>query len=432
MKTKQEHGLLAIAAFAVVTLASSTGLALAEGVWRLERIDEFQAPVFNSATAPENMRDPYCPKHTIDIGPGRDTRNFSIKEVIPGDCHNRAGYRGVQMYNHQWTALPAVLPAGRVLPFKLWSKVVAVENIGNGAGASVVYAGFLDYDQQNGPYGPGSNEPAYKIASVLAEGPPNSGSSFSNEQAERPFVMPAHPAYGSDRNDGRLRFRVWTFHVTPWRAVDYVYRWDATEKSDNSSGNGAGLAGNWDINANGYLGKLELNYSSGRLSGRVWFDFHQVWETLRDVSFDGRTLRFVRPGPNQHYSGNLSGNEVHGTFDGSGTWVIKRTKGATPPKDELAWMGRTWRVLETAPDGRFCDGIWTRDGNSDRFSGEWTCSWGGKASDKLIVRPLSGSRVTVFRDGIGENYQGTLTRDGNGIDGTTWSQGGRWTVLITR
>lgn len=426
------HGFIASTGFAALAMFSFTGLAFAEGIWRLERIDEFQAPVFNSPTAPDNMRDPYCPKHTVDIGPGRDTRNFSIKEVIPGDCHNRAGYRGIQMFSHQWTAPPSLLPAGEIIPFKLWSKVVAIENMGNGTGSSGIYAGFLDYDQPNGPYGPGSNEPAYKIAAIAAEGPPNAGASFSNEQAEKPFVMPAHPWMGSDRNQGRLRFRVWTSHVAPWRAVDYVYRWDASDNSGVGSSNAASLAGTWNINANGYVGKLELSYAADHLSGRVWFDFHQVWETLRDIAFDGRTLRFLRPGPNQYYSGTLSGNEVRGTFDGSGTWVMSRTKVAVPTTDDQAWMGRVWRVRETAPDGRYCDGVWTREGSSNRFTGEWTCSWGDKASDKLVVRPLNGNRVTVFRESIGENYQGILTKDGKGIDGSAWGQGGRWTVMIKK
>lgn len=331
------RGFIACTGFAALAMLSSTCLALAEGIWQLERIDEFQAPVFNSPTAPDNMRDPYCPQHTIDIGPGRDTRTFAIKEVIPGDCHNRAGYRGIQMFSHQWTAPPSQLPAGKVVPFKLWSKVVAIENVGNGTGSSAVYAGFLDYDRPDGPYGPGSNEPAAKIAAVVAEGPPDAEVSFSNEQAEKPFAMPAHPWMGSDRNEGRLRFRIWTTHVAPWRAVDYVYRWDASDSSSSvaDSGDAASLAGTWDINANGYVGKLELSYAAGRLGGRVWFDFHQVWEELQDIVFDGQTLRFLRPGPNQHYSGTLSGNEVRGTFDGSGTWAMTRNKSAVAVPEDL-------------------------------------------------------------------------------------------------
>lgn len=210
---------------AVLLLACAHGAVMAQGAWHLDRIDEFQAPRFNSPEAPDNGRDPYCPGHRIDIGPGRDSQNFVITQVIPGSCHNRGGYRGVFSYRHFWTAPPARLLAGRQMPFRLGSKVVTVENAPFGTGASGVMAGFLDYDQANGPYGPGSNEPGYKIASIAAEGPPDTEASFDNERSERPFVMPPHPAFGSDRNDGRIRFRIWTSHVYPWRAVDYVYHW---------------------------------------------------------------------------------------------------------------------------------------------------------------------------------------------------------------
>jgi hypothetical protein len=102
-----------------------------------------------------------------------------------------------------------------------------------------------------------------------------------------------------------------------------------------------GLAGPWTINANGYTGKLELGEAGGRLTGRVWFDAHGVWEDLHELSFDGRTLRFLRPGPSQRYTGTLSGNEVRGTFDQGGgggwNWVITRAAGASytpiPPAD---------------------------------------------------------------------------------------------------
>ncbi len=110
----------------------------------------------------------------------------------------------------------------------------------------------------------------------------------------------------------------------------------ATPRSSNVSG----LAGTWRINANSYTGKLELNESGGNLGGRVWFDAHQVWEDLRDITFDGRTLKFLRPGPSQRYTGTLSGNEVRGTFDqgggGSWNWAITREGGrdysANPPQ----------------------------------------------------------------------------------------------------
>lgn len=95
-----------------------------------------------------------------------------------------------------------------------------------------------------------------------------------------------------------------------------------------------------------------------------------------------------------------------------------------------AWMGRVWRMRETAPDGRYCDGVWTRQGTTNRFAGRWTCSWGATVSDVLVVQPLSGASVVVFREGIRENYRGTLGGDGKSISGVTWGAGGKWTAKI--
>mgnify|MGYP001067284206 CR=1 FL=1 len=102
--------------------------------------------------------------------------------------------------------------------------------------------------------------------------------------------------------------------------------------SPADAGAASGLAGEWSINANGYTGKVEFTEANGRTSGRVWYDAHRVWEPLESISFDGRTLRFLRPGPNQWYTGTLSGNEVRGSFTSGGTysWSMTRTGAAIP------------------------------------------------------------------------------------------------------
>jgi len=76
------------------------------------------------------------------------------------------------------------------------------------------------------------------------------------------------------------------------------------------------LAGSWQINANGYSGKLELSSAPGMLSGRVWFDAHATWEVLTEVYFDDAIgeLSFTRPGANQSYRGRLQGNTLEGRF----------------------------------------------------------------------------------------------------------------------
>jgi len=94
------------------------------------------------------------------------------------------------------------------------------------------------------------------------------------------------------------------------------------------------------------------------------------------------------------------------------------------------WMGRVWRIRETAPDGRYCDGVWTRQGSTNRFSGQWSCSWGARVSDTLVVQPIRGRSVVVYREGVRENYKGTLSGDGGAIKGSNWGPGSTWTVKI--
>jgi hypothetical protein len=48
----------------------------------------------------------------------------------------------------------------------------------------------------------------------------------------------------------------------------------------------------------------------------------------------------------------------------------------------------------------------------------------------LVVQPLSGRNVVVYREGIRENYRGTLASDGKSIAGVTWGAGGKWTAKI--
>lgn len=46
------------------------------------------------------------------------------------------------------------------------------------------------------------------------------------------------------------------------------------------------LIGQWNINANNYLGKLELWLIANNWNGRLWFDAHQRWEQLNNISFN--------------------------------------------------------------------------------------------------------------------------------------------------
>jgi hypothetical protein len=95
-----------------------------------------------------------------------------------------------------------------------------------------------------------------------------------------------------------------------------------------------GVDGAWEVSFNNYRGKMELQRSSSRWSGRLWLDAHQKWEQLTTISYDPGTgrLEFTRPisGATQRYSGVLSADKLEGTFtqqnsSGKYTWWAKRT-----------------------------------------------------------------------------------------------------------
>lgn len=144
----------------------------------------------------------------------------------------------------------------------------------------------------------------------------------------------------------------------------------------------ADLAGIWRIDANGYVGKLELSRDQGMLRGRVWFDAHNVWEPLEEMYFDPAIgeLSFSRPGANQTYRGRLRGDSVEGRFTQwsgrdysaaapSYPWSASRATGGDKPAvtndpariAEFAWLGADEDKVgdwgngrpNGAPDGHF-------------------------------------------------------------------------------
>ncbi len=94
------------------------------------------------------------------------------------------------------------------------------------------------------------------------------------------------------------------------------------------------------------------------------------------------------------------------------------------------WMGKTWRVRESAPDGRYCDAVWTRQGKTATFSGHWKCSWGAELSRTVEVKALQGTTVRVFRPDVNNYYEGKLSPDRKSIKGTPKFGSGTWTVKI--
>lgn len=219
-------------------LAAAQDPSTQSGVWTLEDVQEYQAPVYNAPGSRFAQADVYCPAHTVEVGPGRDSRSLHFKETIPGDCHNRAGARGIAEFSHSWSEAPAQLAVGVIVPFELISRIVAVEHIGNGNIEITATVGFLPFDHQGEYPEPGSSGAGRdtRIVETALTGPagtsqhrrsaPDADDPAAENGGLPPLPMPAHPWLGSERNDGRLRLRVHAWHGSGiFAAVDYIYRW---------------------------------------------------------------------------------------------------------------------------------------------------------------------------------------------------------------
>lgn len=149
-----------------------------------------------------------------------------------------------------------------------------------------------------------------------------------------------------------------------------------------------------------------------------------------DVAGDEQDLALRQDAPWTHLVVTLrSGKKV--TFTRAEIAKVQYvTQQASGAAGGDSWMGRIWRMRESAPDGRYCDGVWTRQGSTNRFTGRWTCSWGAHVSDTLVIQPLRNRQVVVFREGLRENYRGTLGADGRSASGATWGPGGTWKATI--
>jgi hypothetical protein len=90
---------------------------------------------------------------------------------------------------------------------------------------------------------------------------------------------------------------------------------------------GVNVTGTWNINANGWRGTLTITPIGGStLTGNINFGSQ---EPITDVSYNAATgqLYFERPQVTQTYTGQVSGNQITGTFTYSGAtynWSASR------------------------------------------------------------------------------------------------------------
>ena len=79
--------------------------------------------------------------------------------------------------------------------------------------------------------------------------------------------------------------------------------------------------GNWRIDANGYVGTLQLWSAAGVAAGRAWLEAHQVWEALTAVAFDANTDELAFTRGTQRDTGKLAFDNLRGQFtDGAQTY----------------------------------------------------------------------------------------------------------------
>jgi hypothetical protein len=96
-------------------------------------------------------------------------------------------------------------------------------------------------------------------------------------------------------------------------------------------------------------------------------------------------------------------------------------------------LGDVWFVHEELPDGQAWDGVWRRRGLSQTFDARWRNLFNGApVSDVLEIESVSGSAVTIFRQGNGGTYVGTLSPSGRHIRGTAswYPPGAFWSARI--
>jgi hypothetical protein len=195
----------------------------------------------------------------------------------------------------------------------------------------------------------------------------------------------------------------------------------------------ASLAGTWQINANGYPGRLELSHTQNMLSGRVWFDANAAWEPLEDLYFDEAIgeLSFTRPNANQAYRGHLQGNTLEGRFTQWGgrdysasaptySWSANRsgpvaaepaaTAALRPARiSEFTWQGMNEDKVgdwgngrpNGTPDGRLRLTLELPDRQAVSSISLWSATEKGDKAGGQVWHSRNGSywMLGVFRDG---------------------------------
>lgn len=135
--------------------------------------------------------------------------------------------------------------------------------------------------------------------------------------------------------------------TTPMRG--FVVEFEASGQNPGPiPGQNPAADGQWRINANGWAGTLDLDWTGNGWSGTVTFDAYGQQEMLQDVTFNSGTgaITFTRPiqGATQMYRGVLTNGQLSGQFNQNGggydfNWSATRS-GPQPQPSPMPQPGK--------------------------------------------------------------------------------------------
>jgi hypothetical protein len=184
------------------------------------------------------------------------------------------------------------------------------------------------------------------------------------------------------------------------------------------------ITGTWDVNqggsyapAGGYIGKMTINGNDSIIQFEI---YSMSPEALTEISFDGKNIKFRRPGSSQWWTGEISGDTITGTMTQDSLpgetfpWNATRVNDgiSTVHETELSPTREADAMIEHEPSEQACDEIQSAilSGNnnvSDDISGKWngTLLQGSTVFPySLDIYGLDTSISGTSRIGEGEYY----------------------------
>ncbi len=175
---------------------------------------------------------------------------------------------------------------------------------------------------------------------------------------------------------------------------------------------------NWYLNANGYLGVLQLRKQNGQTTARIHFSgytvpvFDHAWEPVTELQLAGNSIRFERPNAAQSFEGQINGSTVAGTFAGGYTWTgeLKETRSILT-RNTAEVLG-TWAINASGYTGKL-----EISGRSGALTGRVFFNAHAVWEDLTEISFNEAlAELRFLRPGAGQHYVGTL--EDQGLSGT--------------